>query len=158
FPGAPLVMGSRAPLELAAIAARKLTFVPALIDGKTAIETVCDGTRLVLVRYADFGLTVVRDGYDDVLAAIRKAESRKPDPPAGIVDAPRKVHSGADGAAVLSCSLMAPEPRPASLPAVVFLTDVGPEDRDDDTVGAGGVKMALFKHLAIALAQQGIAS
>src|SRR5262249_36155167 len=40
----------------------------------------------------------------------------------------------------------------------VFVTGAGPEDRDDDTVGAGGVKMALFKHLAIALAQQGVAS
>jgi uncharacterized protein len=38
------------------------------------------------------------------------------------------------------------------------VTGSGPEDRDDDSPGAGGMKTALFKHIAIALAQGGIAS
>src|SRR6202020_704780 len=62
-------------------------------------------------------------------------------------------------------TFLRPTPRAAQakgkepkLPAVIFLSGAGPQDRDEDTVGPGGVKLSVFKVMAIALAEKGIAS
>ena len=46
----------------------------------------------------------------------------------------------------------------ARLPAVAFFSGSGPQDRDEDTVGPGGVKLSIFKVMAIGLAEKGVAS
>ena len=158
FPGQPIKVGGRQSLPEALSGKRSLTFIPSIIGGKTAVEVICDGARPAIARYPDFGLTAVRKGYDDVAAALVKAESRKPEIPAGLTELPRQVQSLSSGGATLACSLILPADRSSTLPAVVFVTGSGPEDRDDDSPGAGGMKMALFKHIAIALAQDGVAS
>ncbi len=158
FPGQALKIGARTPLDPSLAGKRQLTFVPILIADRNAVELLCEGAKEIVARYTDLGLVVVRAGYEDVVTAIAKAESHKPELPAGVVELPRKVSSPTDGGATLACSLLLPADRSSTLPAVAFVTGSGPEDRDDDTPGAGGIKMALFKHLAIALAQSGIAS
>ena len=158
FPGQPIKIGAKKPVPDALAGKRTLHFVPFVIADKNTVQLICDGKKAVISRYPELGLVAVRAGYEEVATAIAKAETNKPDVPAGLGELPRQVRSPADRGAVLSCSLLLPADRSTTLPAVVFVTGSGPEDRDDDTPGAGGVKMALFKHIAIALAQAGVAS
>jgi len=83
------------------------------------------------------------------------AERKKPPLPETLEEQPRKVKSGD---AVLACSLLLPKQRSGRLPGVIFVTGSGPQDRDEDTPGPGGLKLSIFKTIAIALGEAGIAS
>jgi uncharacterized protein len=50
-----------------------------------------------------------------------------------------------------------PKNRPARLPAAVLITGSGPQNRDEDTVGPGGLKLGLFRLIAENLSSNGIA-
>jgi len=158
FPGQPMQLGAKSPLPEALAGKRALSYIPFILGGKSGVEVICDGPKVVIARYPSVGITAVRSGYEEIAAAIAKAVSHKPDIPAGLAEVPRKVVSNADGGAALACSLLLPADRSSTLPAVVFVTRSGPQDRDDDSPGGGGVKKALFKNIAIGLAQAGVAS
>jgi uncharacterized protein len=158
FPGQPMQLGAKSSLPEALAGKRALTYIPFILGAKSGVEVICDGGKVVVARYPTVGLSIVRSGYEEVSAAIAKAASHKPDIPVGLAELPRKVTSSADGGATLGCSLLLPADRSATLPAVVFVTRSGPQDRDDDSPGGGGVKKALFKNIAIGLAQSGVAS
>lgn len=158
FPGQPMQLGAKSALPEALSGKRALSYIPFILGGKNGVEVICDGPKVVIARYPTVGITAVRGGYEEVAAAIAKAALHKPEVPAGLAELPRKVTSSADGGAALACSLLLPSDRSATLPAVVFVTRSGPQDRDDDSPGGGGVKKALFKNIAIGLAQAGVAS
>jgi len=132
--------------------------------GVLRVELACDGDKLVLVRLPLESVVAVRKGYEK--AAEMLAESavrRKPALPESLVEIERKVPSS--GGAVLACSYLAPRsavpsksPPAIRIPAVILLTGSGPQDRDEDTPGPGGLKLAIFKTLAIRLAEEGVAS
>ena len=100
-------------------------------------------------------MTATRAGWEEIGGALENSERKKPSLPPGLIEEERTVKaSGAE----LACSLLLPAERKPRLPAVVFITGSGPEDRDEDTVGPGGLKLAIFKVIAIELGRAGIAS
>jgi dienelactone hydrolase len=133
--------------------------------GRTLLA--CDGVELVAVLDPWTGLSAVREGSEPVREALAKSlERTKPATPPDLVEEEVSVVSDD---ATLACSFLKPAPAvptsapsktlsKARLPAVVFATGSGPEDRDEDTLGRGGLKLSLFKVMAIALAEKGIAS
>jgi hypothetical protein len=134
---------------------RSLNLLAATIDDKTTVALVCDQRRLVWVRYPELSLEAVRQGFEDVREGTGSAV-HKPEVPAGLADVPRSV---VVRGATLACSLLLPADRSATFPGVVFVSGAGPDDRDDDAVTPDSPnRVSLFKHLAIALAQSGIAS
>jgi pimeloyl-ACP methyl ester carboxylesterase len=131
--------------------------------GRTLVA--CDGAEVVAVLDPWTGQAAVREGSETLGEALVKSLRRtKPVTPEGLVEEEVSVKSDD---ATLACTFMRPRTssstatKPdgkARLPAVVFATSSGPEDRDDDTLGRGGLKLSLFKVMAIALADKGIAS
>ncbi len=128
--------------------------------GRTLLA--CDGPTLVAVLDPWIGESAVRDGREEVGKALLKSSERtKPSTPEDLAEEEVSVPvPGADGdaPAELACSFMRPRAGAPKLPAVVFATGSGPEDRDDDSPGQGGLKLSVFKEMAIALAKKGIAS
>jgi dienelactone hydrolase len=138
--------------------------------GKTIVA--CAKGEVVAALDAWSGQSTARSGQKPVLDALVLATTRqKPKVPDGVVDEEVAVEVPAlakDVEAKLACSFMKPAPpapaagkppgKPPRLPAVVFVSGSGPQDRDEDTVGPGGVKLSVFKVMAIALAQKGVAS
>lgn len=145
--------------------------LPADIGGEMVIDVHCDGARLVGVDMPSVGLTTTREGSEAAVAAARRPPRSKPALPDGLVELDRTVAVKAKGIepATLACALVLPSSHAsvkvrgrtgptAALPAVVFLTGSGPQDRDEDSYGPGGLKLAIFKVMAIELGQAGIAS
>ncbi len=127
------------------------------------LEIGCEGERVSVVRVPIHNISYLRDAADATLAAMQSLDERKkPAIPDSLVEEDRTVDvpaKGTDVAATLSCSFVRPKASAtAKLPAVVFVTGSGPQDRDEDTVGPGGLKLAIFKTMAIRLADAGVAS
>ena len=128
------------------------------------IELACRGDRLAVLRSPMQSMVVVRDGEDALAAEMQAQTARtKPPIPDSLVEEDRTVDvpaKGTDVAATLSCSFLRPKSMAAKakVPAVIFVTGSGPEDRDEDTTGPGGLKLGIFKTIAIRLAQANIAS
>lgn len=158
FPGMRLVVSARTPLQFDTKAGqRALDIIGFQVPGAAVVEVVCDGKKLAMVRQSSVQVVTVRDGYEEIAEILAEADDHKPKIPEGLSEVERTVRSPADGVS-LSCSLVTPADRRSPLPAVVLLGAQGPHDRDEDTIGVGGMKTALLKHLAIALAQSGVAS
>jgi pimeloyl-ACP methyl ester carboxylesterase len=165
FPGVPVKYSAPAPrvIDGKPITVREVDF-----GGVMAFTLVCEGDKLRGLRapFADF--LAVREGDEALLAALEVEPRDKPALPDTLVELARTVKAPADGGlgdAQLSCSLVVPRayenglPKKAKrLPAVVFVTGSGPQDRDEDSIGAGGLKMAIFKTMAITFGEAGIAS
>jgi pimeloyl-ACP methyl ester carboxylesterase len=170
FPDAPAKIGPRKPL---AVADRHLE-TRVVTVGPTTVTLVCDGVELVAAAQPLGGFSAAREGQEALLAIVAPAPREKPATPDDLVELERSVRLpaslGLGQDARLGCSLMVPRaygaltkrPKAASqtppLPAVVFITGSGAQDRDEDTVGPGGLKLAIFKTMAVALAHGGIAS
>jgi pimeloyl-ACP methyl ester carboxylesterase len=141
------------PVELAAAEKRgKLTFVRADLMGMVRIELLCDGSKMIALRQPLQGVLAVRSG-SEALAVF--PDRPKPALPPTLVEESRKI---AVRGASLGCSLLLPKQRSGRLPAVVFITGSGAQDRDEDSPGPGGLKLAIFKTMAIALGEAGIGS
>jgi hypothetical protein len=128
------------------------------LAGAVGIDVYCDGTKPVLIDQQGTFIAV-RDGYAGLLPLVARAPAKFPIPPE-LDEQPRSVTVAG---AKLACSLLAPrhdnkKGKVRPLPAVFFLTGSSPEDRDEDTVGPGGVKVSIFRHLAVSLARAGVAS
>jgi dienelactone hydrolase len=135
--------------------------------GRTVVA--CDKGEFVAALDPWSGQSASLAGRKAVLDAVVAATTRKkPELPDGVVEEDVTVTVpalGKDLEAKLSCSFMKPalvatkpQAKAPKLPAVVFFSGSGPQDRDEDTVGPGGVKLSIFKVMAIALANKGIAS
>jgi fermentation-respiration switch protein FrsA (DUF1100 family) len=164
FPGSPLTVGDHHPAGDADPGVTVYVVERGAL-GKTAVA--CDKGELVAALDPFTGQSAARSGRKGVLDALVAATTRKkPRTPDGILDEEMSVTvpgSKTEAEAKLACSFMKPAAPPAptkapKLPAVAFFTGSGPQDRDEDTPGPGGVKLSIFKFIAIALAEKGIAS
>ncbi|HVK76528.1 MAG TPA: alpha/beta fold hydrolase [Kofleriaceae bacterium] len=164
FPGTKLTIGPARSHDRARV-------LPVDIGGSLTIDVFCDGDRLLGLDIPLAGLTATREGADEAVAALRRKPRTKPELPAGLVELDRTVEVKAKGVepATLACSLLVPASHAevkarakkgptAALPAVAFITGSGSQDRDEDSYGPGGLKLAIFKVMAIELGKAGIAS
>jgi pimeloyl-ACP methyl ester carboxylesterase len=139
----------------------EVALVNLILDDTNRVTVICDGPKALLI--AAGGVIATREGYEDVRAQVMAAQYEKPRIPETLVETAVKVTGPGhpdlgDGEAQLACSLVAPAKRPAArIPAAVFVTGSGPQDRDEDTPDPT-VRMSIFKVMAIALGQAGIAS
>jgi dienelactone hydrolase len=128
--------------------------------GRTIVA--CEGHDLVAVLDPWTGQSAVRTDKDDVGQALQKSVERtKPPTPKDLTEEEVSVKVPAaegDEEAILACSFLRPVKASGKLPALVFATGSGPQDRDEDSTGRGGLKISIFKEMAIALAEKGIAS
>jgi dienelactone hydrolase len=155
FPGSPVtVLGKK---DLAGTVTYALDHAGL---GRTIVA--CDGADVVAVLDPWTGQSAVRSDRQDVgQALLTSIERAKPATPADLTEEDVHVEVAAgdgDGQATLACSFMRPAHAPGKLPGVVFATGSGPQDRDEDSMGRGGLKLSVFKEIAIALAAKGIAS
>jgi uncharacterized protein len=128
--------------------------------GRTIVA--CDGVDVVAVLDPWTGQGAVRSDREDVGQALQKSVERvKPPTPADLTEEEVSVVVAAgegDEAATLACSFLRPTSAKTKLPAVIFATGSGPQDRDEDSAGRGGLKLSIFKEMAIVLAKKGVAS
>jgi dienelactone hydrolase len=165
FPGIAITRG--ATREAGDV--RAITFAA---GGMLSLDVYCDGLRFLGVDVPMQGVTVTRTGEETRVAALRRKPREKPPLPAGLVELERTVDVPAApgvAAARLGCSLLLPESHKdvtrrakkgptRALAGVIFITGSGTQDRDEDSYGPGGLKMSIFKTLAIELGKAGIAS
>jgi pimeloyl-ACP methyl ester carboxylesterase len=161
FPGSALkVLSDR---ELPAVGVTAFTVERGAL-GRTVVG--CDKGDFIAAYDPWTGQGAARKGRKPVLDALAAAATRqKPKTPDTLTEEDVTVTVpalGSDVEAKLSCSFMKPVApptyKPTKLPAVVFFSGSGPQDRDEDTVGPGGVKLSIFKAMAMALGAQGVAS
>lgn len=177
FPGVPLRLApaSRRKFPHSSMGVPsevELTLVAVDLAQSVQIELACEGMKLVALRQPLASLSAARVGYEDIAQALERKERQKPPTPENLAELPRKVtvqpREGVSGA-ILACTLLVPKAyaevqerrrdgKTPALPAVVFITGSGPQDRDEDTVGPGGLKLSIFKVLAVRFGQAGIAS
>ncbi len=169
FPGSPITVESHQALD-GANAGVTLYTIERGVLGKTVVA--CEKGEIVAALDPWSGQSMARSGRKSVLDAVVAATTRqKPKTPDALVEEDVTVTVpalGKDVEAKLACSFLRPAPvalakpgksaRPARLPAVAFFSGSGPQDRDEDTVGPGGVKLSIFKVMAIGLAEKGVAS
>ena len=157
FPGMDVTVGPDEARPGSSLARRRVDL------GETMrVHLACERGQLVGVEVPLVGLTAIRPGRAADVAALAPPTAPKPALAAGLVEEPRtvRVPAGRHGErAELACSLVRPggdarERRPA----VILLTGSGPQDRDGDTVGPGGVKSGLLAVLASALGEAGVVS
>lgn len=173
FPDLTVTIGASEALPLASAPARAVRTRRVVLAGTSHYVVACEGPRLVAVHAPLLELLAVRDGDLALASALAPAAPRKPPLPAGVAALPRQVALPATvgaGDTVLDCTLTVPaayaaplRPQVATaalprLPAVVFITGSGRHDRDGDAVMPGGLRVALFAHLAARLALRGVAS
>jgi pimeloyl-ACP methyl ester carboxylesterase len=165
FPGIETQITAAAP----AFGDPSLTHRSVQASGQGQVEIYCDGDRLIAAEAAAVSMSAVRRGDEARYAKVQAKPRAKPALPDTLVELERNVTVKADkgvDAATLACSLVLPSaarditrrPAKGALPAVLIVNDYGPEDRDGDTAGPGGVKLSLDKTLAIELGKAGIAS
>jgi len=157
FPGMEVTVGADEPRPGGALARRRVD-----LGGTMRVHLACERGRLVGVEVPLVGLAAIRPGRAADVAALATPSAGKPPLATGLVEEARtvRVPAGRHGApAELACALVRPagDPR-APRPAVILLTGSGPQDRDGDTVGPGGVKPALLKVLANGLGEAGVIS
>ncbi len=169
FPGAAVKVGAAVPVPEHAEPPPSTTRRDLDVGGDLSLALYCDGDRLLAVDVPLQGLIAVRQGEEARFEQLRIKPREKPALPEGLVELARKVEVPATapgGAATLGCTLLVPSasaaivkrPKRGALPAVVFITGSGKQDRDEDSYGPGGLKLAIFKTIAIELGKAGIAS
>ena len=163
FPGSAMTIAAHRPLD------DDLTLYAVERGPLGRSVLACEKGQLIAALDPWSGQAAAREGRKAALDALIVATTRqKPKTPDGITEEDVTVPVPAmakDGDARLACTFLRPVPASTAqkrsatkLPAVVFLSGSGPQDRDEDTVGPGGVKLSIFKAMAIALAQRGVAS
>lgn len=140
--------------------------------GALSLDIYCDDVRFLGLDIPIAGLTVTRTGEEERVGALRRKPREKPALPSGLVELERTVDvPAAPGVepATLGCTLLVPASHKdvtkrakkgpeRALPGVIFITGSGTQDRDEDSYGPGGLKMSIFKTVAIELGKAGIAS
>jgi fermentation-respiration switch protein FrsA (DUF1100 family) len=160
FPGIPLRIEPVAIRKVqltgkdGTAAATDLAYVATDYMGQR-VELTCDGVHLMALYQPTSGVLAARPGFEVIARRLAQVNRPKPTVPPTLVEEDRLV---ASGDATLACSFIVPKAPKKKLPAVVFVTSTGPQDRDDDGPGVTGIKLALYKDLAIALGNAGIGS
>jgi dienelactone hydrolase len=140
--------------------------------GALTLDLYCDDMRLLGIDIPIAGLTVTRTGEEERVGALRRKPREKPALPGGLVELERTVDvPAAPGVepAKLGCTLLLPASHKdvkkrakkgpeRAIAGVIFITGSGTQDRDEDSYGPGGLKMSIFKTIAIELGKAGIAS
>lgn len=159
-PGVAVTVLPKVSVELSE--GRRGERVVADLAGMARFEVGCIDGRVISVNVPIAGFKAIREGSEADAKALESVERVKPMTPKDVDEEDHSVEVPAEapgGGAKLSCSLMLPKARgEAKVPGVMFLSGSGPQDRDEDTVGPGGLKLSIFKELAVALARNGIAS
>lgn len=106
--------------------------------------------RLVKMDMPLQRIEVFLEGYEKMESAI------KPSPPGPkMFEAlPVRFSSGEHS---MAGTLTLPKTRPGPSPAVILISDTGPQNRDGDSPGEGGLKMGIFKSIAEKLSGNGFA-
>ena len=136
-----LTLARRGGRVTASLAGTEVVLVPAA-DGNLASATV-----------PSQGLVVERVAVDSVSASRPLAVHPPAPPPAGVVE---EQYGWSDGAQRLAGTLARPERAPGKTPVVLIIAGSGPTDRDGNS--RLGLSSDVYKKLAWALAQRGIAS
>jgi uncharacterized protein len=152
FPGMDVAVGRDEPTPGGTMTRRRVD-----LGGTMRVILSCEAGHLVAVEVPLVGLLAVRPGRATEVIAAANVPHEKPALAAGLVEEERTVRVRD---AELACSLVRPagEHTHAPSPAVILLTGSGPQDRDGDSVGPGGVKSGLLKVLASALGAAGVVS
>ena len=154
FPGMDVRVGADEPRG--ALVRRRVD-----LGGTMRALLLCERGRLIAVELPLVGLTAVRSGRAADVAAAAAPPRSTPPLPAGLVESPRtvRVRANRHGESVeLACALVMPAAPAGRVPAVVFVTGSGAQDRNGDSTGPAGVKLGFFRVLAGALGEAGIAS
>lgn len=150
FPGMDVRIGADRGTALAGVTRRTVDLAGAM----RAVVT-CRGDRLLAVELPGLGTAAVRTELADALAPLILPTPEKAALPASAVEHERAL--SVDGA-TLACGLVVPAVARRPVAVAVLLTGSGPQDRDEDPVGPGGMKLGLLRAIAGALAEVGVAS
>jgi pimeloyl-ACP methyl ester carboxylesterase len=154
FPGMEVRVGDARPAP---------PFVQRTVDLGATVRALitCEATRLVAVELPALALVAVRSDRAPALRELVGVPATKAPLAAGLIEEPRTIRvAAARGreAAELACSLVRPAAAAGPLPVALLLTGSGAQDRDEDAVGAGGIKLGLLRAIASALGTAGVAS
>lgn len=132
--------------------------VIANVAGTQRLELLCRSERLVALRQPMSGVSAYLEGDGEAMGWSRGSSAPTRDKLG--IEREQRVTLPTDGKDVeVGCTLELPSaPAPQKVPAVVFISGTGLQDRNGDTPGPGGLKLGLFASLADALARKGIAS
>jgi hypothetical protein len=154
FPGMDVRIGADQPTTVAGVTRR-----PVDLAGTVRAIVTCEAGRMLAVELPAFALVAVRHERRAELADVVLPSASKLPLPPGLVELERPVRVAG---ATLACSLVLPAVAPPStaspLPVAVLLSGSGAQDRDEDSVGPGGIKLGILRVLALALADGGVAS
>ena len=170
WPDTDLKFTATRPLPLSGreVGVRQLDF-----GGHALFDILCERGQLVGVNDAKQAFRAYREGDSELAATLAAPPRAKPPTPDTVVELARQVKAPAAagaGEAVLDCTLVLPaayadiKKRPAAhgktppLPAVVFITGSGPQDRDGDGIGGLPPTLSVFKVMAVKLGEAGVAS
>jgi pimeloyl-ACP methyl ester carboxylesterase len=112
--------------------------------------------RVVKIAVPLQNIEAVRAGasFDAARALGSRAGPTSPDAPLGCRAEEVTFPSGD---IALSGTLLVPQRAKGRLPAVVLISGSGPQDRNEDTPGKGGVHFGIFRDVAFAIAERGVA-
>jgi dienelactone hydrolase len=136
------------------------------VGGQVKAVIYCDAeARLLGVDIPMTGWAAVRKGFEAEVALAHPAPPAVAPLPDDVVELEREVKVRGKGVvegATLACALVLPaahaEARDRALPAVAIVTGSGPQDRDGNSVGGGGIHLSTYRAIAIGLAQGGVAA
>ncbi len=106
--------------------------------------------RLVKVDMPLQRITVFLEGYENLVSALKAPDEGSPSFRSVEVSFPSE-------GVVLAGTLTIPKTGTGRFPAVVLLSDTGPQNRDGDSPGVGGLKSGIFRRIAEKLSGKGIA-
>jgi predicted esterase len=150
FPGMTIAIGGDVSTGLPGITRRTVD-----LAGAQRMIVTCARGRMLAVEVPSQARSAVRREYVAALASLVLAVPAKPPLPDGLREVERTIDRPD---ALLACALVVPRDASSPMPAALLLTGSGPQDRDGDSVGPGGIKLGLTRAIAVALAQVGIAS
>lgn len=150
FPGMDVRIGGDVATALAGVTRR-----PVDLAGTVRATVTCEAGRMLAVELPAFGLAAVRRERRAELAAVVLPTASKAPLPPGLIELDRQL---AVRGATLACSLVLPATRPGPAPVAVLLSGSGAQDRDEDTLGPGGIKLGILRAVALTLGAGGVAS
>ena len=148
FPGMDVRIDGDRPTTIAGVTRRSVDLAGAL---RTVVT--CEAGKLLAVEVPATGLVGVRAERQAELAGLLL-----PGASAVVADLGAEARAVPVAGAVLACEVVLPRGAVGATAAAVLLNGSGAQDRDENTVGPGGIKSGLMRAIAGALAERGVAS